>query len=93
MLTVSEKVDDYAKQVHQSLVAKGLRVDLDDSPDKLGAKIRNGRLARYPYLLVVGLKEAESGTVGVRSREEGELGPIALADFTARLLAENTAPG
>ncbi|HEX7603932.1 MAG TPA: threonine--tRNA ligase [Polyangiaceae bacterium] len=92
VLTVSEKVDDYAKKVHADLVAKGLRVDLDDSADKLGAKIRNGRLARYPYLLVVGQKEAESGTVGVRSREEGELGAISLADFTARLLAENTAP-
>jgi len=93
VLTVSEKVDDYARKVHADLVALGLRVDLDDSADKLGAKIRNGRLARYPYLLVVGLKEAETGTVGVRSREEGELGPIALADFTARLLAESTAPG
>ena len=92
VLTVSEKVDDYARKVHADLLALGLRVDLDDSADKLGAKIRNGRLARYPYLLVVGQKEAESGTVGVRSREEGELGPIALADFTARLLAENTAP-
>jgi len=92
VLTVSEKVDDYAKKVHAALVAKGLRVDLDDSADKLGAKIRNARLARYPYLLVVGQKEAETGTVGVRSREEGELGAISLADFTARLLAENTAP-
>ena len=93
VLTVSEKVDDYARKVHQDLLALGLRVDLDDGAAKLGAKIRNGRLARYPYLLVCGLKEAESGTVGVRSRDEGKLGPIALADFTARLVAENTAPG
>jgi threonyl-tRNA synthetase len=92
VLTVSDKADDYAKKVHSELVAKGFRVDLDVSSDKLGAKIRNARLARYPYMLVVGLKEAETGAVGVRSRDAGELGAMPLADFVTRLSNES-APG
>jgi threonyl-tRNA synthetase len=92
VLTVTEKVDAYATRVHQALLARGLRVDLDNGADKLGAKIRNARLARYPYLLVVGQQEAEAGTVGVRSHERGELGAIALDTFTAMLLDESRAP-
>jgi threonyl-tRNA synthetase len=91
-LTVTEACDDYAKKVQATLRAKGLRVDLDMSADKLGAKIRNARLARYPFILVCGQKEAESGAVGVRSRDKGELGPIPLAQFTDMLVAENTPP-
>jgi threonyl-tRNA synthetase len=91
VLTVSEKVDAYAKNVRDELVAKGFRVDLDASADKLGAKIRNARLLRYPYLCVVGQKEAESGAVGVRSRDKGELGAIPLAEFAA-MLAEQARP-
>jgi threonyl-tRNA synthetase len=92
ILTVSDKVDAYAVDVLQKLVARGLRVDLDNSADKLGAKIRNARLARYPYLCVVGAKEAEAGAVGVRSRDKGELGPIPLEEFAAKLVEEAKAP-
>jgi threonyl-tRNA synthetase len=92
VVTVSDKVDAYAHEVHKALRAQGLRADIDDSADKLGAKIRNARLARYPYILVVGPKEAESRTLGVRSRDSGELGAIPLADLTARLLAETQPP-
>ncbi len=92
ILTVSDKVDDYAVDVLKKLQAKGLRVDLDNSADKLGAKIRNARLARYPYLCVVGGKEAETGAVGVRSREKGELGAIPVDEFIAKLVEEAKAP-
>jgi len=78
VLTVSEKSDAYARQVVERLRAKGLRVEADFSSDKLGAKIRNARPWRYPYMLVVGPKEAESDSVGVRSRDAGELGPMKL---------------
>ncbi len=93
VLTVSAKADDYAYEVHRALKARGLRVDVDTSADKLGAKIRNARLARYPYLCVVGPKEAETGSLGVRSREAGELGAMPIAEFAARLSAESVAPG
>ncbi len=93
VLTVSDKVDAYAMRVHGELRARGFRVDVDLSADKLGAKIRNARLARYPYLCVVGAKEAEAGTVGVRSRDNGELGAISLEEFGKRLAEESRAPG
>jgi threonyl-tRNA synthetase len=81
VITVHESVELYGKEVLEILRAQGIRADLDDSSDKLGAKIRNGRLARYPYLCVVGAKEVEARSVGVRSREKGELGAIDLQAF------------
>jgi threonyl-tRNA synthetase len=92
LLTVNEKFDDYAYGVVNKLKALGLRVDIDASKDKLGAKIRNARLARYPYLCVVGGKEAEANTLGVRSRDKGELGAIAVDEFAAKLVEEAKAP-
>jgi threonyl-tRNA synthetase len=92
VLTVSEKSDEYARKVVQVLKEKGLRVDSDLSSDKLGAKIRNARLQRYPYMLIVGPKEAEAGAVGVRSRDAGELGAMPLEELAARLLTESAPP-
>jgi len=87
-----ETFDEYANNVARELRAKGFRVDLDLSNDKLGAKIRNGRLARYPYLAVIGGKEVESQSLGVRSRDRGELGPIPVTQFIEMLGAEARAP-
>jgi threonyl-tRNA synthetase len=92
VLTVSEKADAYAMKVAGGLRAQGFRIDVDTSSDKLGAKIRNARLLRYPYLLVVGPKEEESGAVGVRSREKGEMGAMPLADFEKILRNESVPP-
>jgi threonyl-tRNA synthetase len=92
VLTVSEKSDAYARNVVERLSANGLRVEADYSSDKLGAKIRNARLFRYPYMLVVGPKEAEADSVGVRSRDAGELGAIKVDDLIARLVAEARPP-
>jgi threonyl-tRNA synthetase len=92
VLTVSDKADAYAKSVHENLRARGLRVDVDLSADKLGAKVRNARLQRYPYLLVVGAKEAEARSVGVRSRDKGELGAMGLDELAAKILEESRAP-
>jgi len=92
VITVHEDLTPFAKKVQDALIAKGLRVDADLSNDKLGAKIRNARLARYPYLAVVGQKEAEANTVGVRSREKGELGAIGVEQFTQMLLDESRPP-
>ncbi|HSY21673.1 MAG TPA: His/Gly/Thr/Pro-type tRNA ligase C-terminal domain-containing protein, partial [Polyangiaceae bacterium] len=88
VLTVSEKSDEYARNVAKRLADKGLRVETDLSSDKLGAKIRNARLLRYPYMLVVGPKEAEADSLGVRSRDRGELGAMKVDEFAAMLLAE-----
>ena len=64
----------------------------DLGADKLGAKIRNARLMRYPYIAVIGDKEVEGRTLSIRSRQEGELGPLALDAFADKLVAESIAP-
>jgi threonyl-tRNA synthetase len=88
LLTVSEKADEYAMAAKAKLKSLGVRVALDMSADKLGAKIRNAHSGRYPYLCVIGLKEAETNSLGVRSRDRGELGSMPLEDFAAMVLAE-----
>jgi threonyl-tRNA synthetase len=90
VLTVSEKSDAFAKGVHKRLLEAGIRADIDSSADKLGAKIRNARLGRYPYLCVVGPKEAEIDSVGVRSRDKGELGAIKVDDLIAMVKKESS---
>ncbi len=83
VLPISDKVMDFAEQVRAELAAKGVRVKLDDNPDKIGAKIRNARLDRVPYMLVVGAREAEEGKVSVRHRELDVIGSMPVADFIA----------
>jgi threonyl-tRNA synthetase len=92
LVTVSEKQVEYAREAASYLRGKGLRVVTDLGADKLGAKIRNARLMRYPYIAVIGDKEAMARTLSVRSRQEGELGAIPLPAFAERLLAEATPP-
>ena len=92
VLTVSEKSEEYGRGVLAQLRAKGLRVEGDFSSDKLGKKISTARTMRAPYMLVVGPKDAEGGTVSVRSRDAGELGAIAVDEFAQKLLSENAAP-
>jgi len=88
VLPVSEKVAAYAKQVAEKLIAAGFRAHLDDRNEKLQAKIRDAQLQKVPYMLVVGAKEAEAGSVSVRHRAKGDLGPRPLAQFLGDLSAE-----
>ncbi len=69
VLTISEGAVPYGRSVHEKLVAAGLRCELDDRDDKISFKIRGASREKVPYLLIVGAKEAENGTVSVRSRE------------------------
>ncbi len=85
---VSEKVADYAKHVTQTLQRHGLRVHLDDRNEKLPAKIRDAQLQKIPFMFVVGAKEAEAGTVSVRHRSKGDLGPKPLAEIVETLQKE-----
>jgi threonyl-tRNA synthetase len=86
---VSEKVAEYAKHVHETLKNHGIRVHLDDRNEKLPAKIRDAQMQKIPYMLVVGPKEAEAGTVSVRHRTKGDQGPRPIADFVETLRAES----
>ncbi len=85
---VSEKVIDYARHLNETLKNHGVRVHLDERNEKLPAKIRDAQLQKIPYMLVVGPKEAEAGTVSVRHRSKGDLGPRPIADFVATLKNE-----
>ncbi|GHT18642.1 hypothetical protein FACS1894189_6790 [Planctomycetales bacterium] len=88
ILTVSEKVTEYAESVEKKLLSAGIRAKTDLRNEKIGAKIREGRLDLVPYLAVVGEKEASNGTCAVRSRKEGELGEIAVEALIDRLTEE-----
>jgi len=88
VLPVSEKFLAYGESVTAQLRAAGLRASLDVSDEKLGYKIRRAELEKVPYALIVGGREADSGTVGVRRRHQGDLGAMPVGEFADRLTAE-----
>jgi len=93
VITVSEKQNAYAESVVAFLAEKGLRAQADLSSDKLGAKKRNARLMRVPYIVVVGDREAQERKVAPWCREKNaDLGAMPLEEFAARLLAEAAPP-
>ncbi len=81
VLPLSEKFVEYADQVGEKLRAAGVRVEVDRSNEKLGAKIRIAQLAKIPWMLVVGEKEASSGTVSLRKRTGGDQGSIPVEEL------------
>lgn len=88
LLTVTEKFVPYAKEVADSLEACGIRVELDDRNEKIGYKLREARNQRVNYICVIGEREAEAGTLTVRSSKDGELGEMSKEEFTEKLLEE-----
>ena len=89
ILPIADRHFDYAYDVKKQLEAKGMRVELDDRNEKIGYKIREARLQKVPYMLVIGDSEVESGAVAVRMRgENGDLGAMPLGDFIARAVEE-----
>lgn len=88
ILPISERHHEAARAVYEKLFDAGLRVELDERSEKIGYKIREAQLQKIPYMLVVGDKEVESGTVSVRSRGEGDIGAMATDDFLAHALLE-----
>jgi len=85
---VSEKVADYARHVTDTLKRHGFRVHLDDRNEKLPAKIRDAQLQKIPYMLVLGPKESDAGTVSIRHRSKGDLGPKPLPEVIESLTKE-----
>ncbi len=88
ILSVSESQVGYAKEVTDALKAAGIRVELDDSNESLGKKIRAAKMEKVPYVLVVGDKEVEAKTVSADSRDHGKLDALPLADFIAKAQEE-----
>jgi threonyl-tRNA synthetase len=95
LITVSDKHLAFAREAQVTLLSMGLRVELDEGHDKLGAKIRDAQLAKIPYTLVVGDKEVEGKGVSPRTHGEGkaaDLGFVTLDTFSEKLAAEAKAP-
>ncbi|BCU77322.1 threonine--tRNA ligase [Luteolibacter sp. LG18] len=88
VLPISEKTLETAEAVTAKLADAGIRVTIDRDSDKIGAKIRNARLERIPYMLVIGQREEEEGTVSVRHRDKDDLGSKPVDEFLAELKAE-----
>ena len=88
ILPISERQHDYAKQVYAQLHAAGIRVEVDARNEKIGYKIREAQNEKIPYMLVVGDKEVENGTVSVRARKDGDLGAMAVDAFRTKILDE-----
>ncbi|MCP4654753.1 MAG: threonine--tRNA ligase, partial [bacterium] len=85
VLPVSEKFLDYGREVTERLTRADLRADLDQRNEKLGYKIRQAQVQQVPYMLVVGAREQEAGTVNVRRRRGSELGALELDPFIERI--------
>ena len=88
VISISDEQADYAGEILKKLKDAGIRATLDDRNEKLGFKIREAQLEKLPYMLVIGGKEKESGTVGVRSRKQGDLGSVSPDEFIARIREE-----
>ena len=88
ILAISDKFNDYAQTVKAELAAEGFRCEVDERAEKIGYKIRSARMERVPYMIVVGEKEEQSGSLSVRSREEGDLGGMSIREFAERLRGE-----
>ncbi len=93
ILTITEHQNEYAEQVAAELQAHGLRVEVDARNEKIGYKIREARNQKTPYLLVVGGKEAEAGTIAVRKRGSEESNTMTVAEFIRQAVAEVAARG
>ena len=93
ILPVSQKFAEYGQTVTERFRAAGLRVKLDDDSEKLGYRIRRAELEKVPYTIVVGGREADAGTVGVRQRRGGDLGTMTIDAFIEHVQAEVAARG
>ena len=85
VMPITDKQQAYAREINDKLFALGYRTQLDDRNEKIGKKIREAQVQKVPFMLIVGEKEAETGTVAVRQRHGGDLGAMSLEDFIARM--------
>ena len=85
IMPISEKQEDYAYQIRRELRAAGFRAEVDDNRSSIGAKIKDARNGRIPYMLVIGEREVEARQVAVRNRREGEVGGMSVADLIVKM--------
>ena len=88
VMPITDRSRDYAQSVADELAGRGIRVETDFRNEKIGYKIREAQSRKIPYMLVIGDKEAESGTVSVRTRSGGDKGAVSLDKFAADITEE-----
>ena len=88
IMNITERVDDYCRQLEQRFKSLGIRVEYDNRNEKIGFKIREAQLDKVPYMLVIGDKEAQEQECSVRSRKNGDMGCMAIDEFERLLLRE-----
>ena len=81
LLPIADRHLDYIYEVKKALEAKGIRCEVDDRNEKIGYKIREAQVKKVPYMVIVGDKDVEAGTVAIRSRKDGDLGAMTSAEF------------
>ena len=90
LLTIADRHCDYAYDIKRRLEEKGIRAEVDDRNEKIGYKIREARLQKVPYMLIIGDNEVENGTLSVRERgENGDLGSMSADEFIERAVSED----
>lgn len=88
ILPIADSHKEYANQLKQRLAQEGIRVEVDQSNEKIGYKIREAQLQKIPYMLIIGDKEVEANAVGVRSRKEGDIGQMPMEQFIKKIKEE-----
>jgi threonyl-tRNA synthetase len=88
LLPISDKFNDYARQVNKQLLAAGIRAEVDERGEKIGKKIRDTELMRVPYMLIIGEKEQNDALVSVRRQGKGDAGQCTVSELLTNLTAE-----
>ena len=88
ILPITDRQHEYAKELAQKMMDEDIRVEVDDRNEKIGYKIREAQMQKIPYMLVIGDKEIENGSVGVRSRKDGDIGQMNQDEFIEKVKHE-----
>ena len=88
LLPIADRHHQYAREIMSKLQAAGVRCELDDRSEKTGFKIRSAQMEKIPYMILVGDKDIEAGTISVRSRKNGDEGATTIDEFVARIKEE-----
>ena len=88
VMPITDKQHEYAENIVKEVRKNLIRVEFDDRNEKIGYKIREAQLEKVPYMLVIGDKEVQAGTVGVRSRKDGDIGAVAVDEFIKNIKEE-----
>lgn len=87
-LPIADRHLDYVYEVKKQFESAGIRCEVDDRSEKIGFKIRSAQLEKVPYMILVGDKDIEAGTISVRARKDGDLGAFSVDDFLAKIKEE-----